>query len=215
MKPEVFVGVLLFLIAAVLAYNFGSWIGDLRDRRKQRNQAPAAPVEAAEKQPAAAETPTVATAEVLAPHPMVVAMASSTTTQSVPATIKPEPAIESIVSAPPPMPIPPSAMAPPETARLATAAPPPKNAKPGAPAAPVTRYGAPALSALAEHALAEGSSNEPILDALPKPDVKATLPPGASIAPKAPAESQPVSHRSRFDGPRPDVRATLPPADRA
>jgi hypothetical protein len=63
--------------------------------------------------------------------------------------------------------------------------------------------------------LAERSSNAPIPDAHPKPDVKATLPPGASIAPKAPAETQPVSPASHFDGPQPDVRATLPPADRA
>jgi hypothetical protein len=79
----------------------------------------------------------------------------------------------------------------------------------------VTKYGSPALSALAERSLAEGSANEPAPDLHPKPDVNATLPPGASIQPKAPAESQPISPTSHFDGPQPDVRATLPPADHA
>jgi hypothetical protein len=146
---------------------------------------------------------------------MAVAMASSAAVQPAPAIVKPEPTIESVVSAPPPMPMPPSAMAPAETASTVTAAAAPKSAKPSAPATPVTNYGSPALSALAERALAESSSNEPVTDAHPKPDVKATLPPGASIAPKPSPEPQPVSPSSHFDGPQPDVRATLPPADRA
>jgi hypothetical protein len=62
--------------------------------------------------------------------------------------------------------------------------------------------------------LAERSSNEPALDPHPKADVKATLPPRASIAPKTPAEPQPVSPTSHFDGPQPDIWATLPPENR-
>ena len=222
MKPVVVAWALLFVVAVGVLYRFGSWIGRRR-RRSPRHSTKAEESDETPPDPKSTETPTVVVAR--APDTAVSPMRPATPDiVAAPARVATapnirQPAATSRPAAKPPIPAPASGGNVGPSTNHATTAPakvvrPSVSAtlQPREPAKPVVGSGAatmsPRLGAAAAAALAARAQTSQI-----RPDVQATISPGAVTRATPTDQPPPTISEPPFNAPQTDVRATRLPAN--
>ena len=221
MKPIVLAWALLFVVGVGVLYRVGSWIGRRR-RRSPRHSTKAEESDETPPDPKSTETPTVVVAR--APDTAVSPTRPATpNVVAAPARVTSAPEVRqsvtaSTAAAKPPIPTPASGGNVGPSTNHATTAPakvvrPSVSAtlQPREPAKPVVGSGAatmsPRLGAAAAAALAARAQTSQI-----RPDVQATISPGAVTRATPTDQPPPTIPEPPFNAPQTDVRATRLPA---